>query len=267
MKNWAENATRDLAAVREKKPLVHCITNLVTMNTTANALLAMGAAPVMAHDRKEVEEMVSMADALVLNIGTLSESWLDSMIAAGRRAAQLGRPVILDPVGSGATALRTSAARHILTEMDVRVVRGNASEIIALHQSKSGTRGVDAVHSVEDAFDKALKMAPALNTTLAVTGPVDLVTDGRRAVRVRNGHPLMAYVTGIGCMATAAVAAFATVDDDPLSAAASALAFIGLCGEIAAQAAASPGKFAVEILDALYTVTPDNLATGCKIES
>jgi hydroxyethylthiazole kinase len=267
MKNWAESAARDLAAVREKKPLVHCITNLVSMNYTANALLAMGAAPVMAHARNEVEEMVSRADALVLNIGTLTESWLESMIAAGHAAAGLGLPVILDPVGSGATALRTTAAKRILSRIDVRVVRGNASEILALSETQGATRGVDAVHSVADAFDTAFKIAAGLQTTLAVTGPMDMVTDGRRIVRVHNGHPLMAYVTGIGCAVTAAVAAFSTVDTDPLSAAVAALAFVGLCGEVAARTAAAPGNFAVEVLDALYTVTPEMLATHCKIET
>jgi hydroxyethylthiazole kinase len=267
MKNPADSAARNLASIRKTKPLIHSITNLVAMNFTANALLAMGAAPVMAHARKEVTEMVAMSGALVLNIGTFSEAWLDSMLAAGRSASQCGIPVILDPVGAGATALRTSVALKILEQTGVSVVRGNASEVLALDGSHRRTRGVDTAHSVDDAAAASLKIAGALNTTLAVTGPVDLVTDGKRVVRVRNGHPLMAYVTGLGCAASAAIAAFASVDKDPVSAAAGALAYVGLCGEIAARTASAPGSFAVQILDAFYSVTPDRLKTQSHIET
>jgi len=208
MQNLAEQAARNLRAVRERKPLVHNITNFVVMNYTANALLAMGASPVMAHAINEVEEMVSHAGALVLNIGTLTEEWVAAMIAAGRKAAEKKIPIVLDPVGAGATRLRTESARKILSQIHIRVLRGNASEILSLQDENSRTKGVDAVHGVDEAARTAGILAAELGSTLAITGPVDLITDGRYVVRVANGHPLMASVTGSGCTATAVIGAF-----------------------------------------------------------
>jgi hydroxyethylthiazole kinase len=267
MKNLAEQAARNLSAVRERKPLVHNITNFVVMNFTANALLAMGASPVMAHAINEVEEMVSHAGALVLNIGTLTDEWVAAMIAAGRRATEKMIPIVLDPVGSGATKLRTESARKILSQTRVSVLRGNASEILSLQDDNSRTKGVDAVHDVDEAARTAGILAAELGSTLAITGPVDLITDGRGVVRVSNGHPLMASVTGTGCTASAAVGAFLAVDPDPVSAAATALAFFGLAGELAGDSAAAPGSFMINMLDALFTITPDQLQKGCKIET
>jgi len=267
MENLAEQAARNLRAVRERKPLVHNITNFVVMNYTANALLAMGASPVMAHAIGEVEEMVSHAGALVLNIGTLTEEWVAAMIAAGRKANEKKIPIVLDPVGSGATRLRTESARKILSQTRVSVLRGNASEILSLQDENSRTKGVDAVHGVDEAARTAGILAAELGSTLAITGPVDLITDGRRTVRVANGHPLMASVTGTGCTATAAVGAFLAVDPDPVSAAATALAFFGLAGEVAGDSAAAPGSFMIKMLDALFTITPEQLQGGCKIET
>ena len=267
MENLAEQAARNLRAIRERKPLVHNITNFVVMNYTANALLAMGASPVMAHAINEVEEMVSHAGALVLNIGTLTDEWVAAMIAAGRKATDKKIPIVLDPVGAGATRLRTESARKILSQTRVSVLRGNASEILSLQDENSRTRGVDAVHGVDEAARTAGILAAELGSTLAITGPVDLITDGRRVVRVANGHPLMANVTGTGCTATAAVGAFLAVDPDPLSAAATALAFFGLAGEVASASATAPGSFMIKMLDALFTITPEQLQGGCKIET
>jgi hydroxyethylthiazole kinase len=267
MENLAAQAARNLRAVRERKPLVHNITNFVVMNFTANALLAMGASPVMAHAFDEVEEMVSHAGALVLNTGTLTNEWVAAMIAAGRKATEEIIPIVLDPVGSGATKLRTQSARKILAETRVSVVRGNASEILSLQDDKTRTKGVDAVHDVDEAGRTAGILAAELGSTLAITGPVDLITNGRRVVRVSNGHPLMASVTGTGCTATAAVGAFLAVDRDPVSAAATALAFFGLAGELAGDSAAAPGSFMIKMLDALFTITPDQLQRDCKIET
>jgi hydroxyethylthiazole kinase len=247
--------------------LVHNITNFVVMNYTANALLAMGASPVMAHAINEVEEMVSHAGALVLNIGTLTEEWVAAMIAAGRKAAEKKIPIVLDPVGAGATRLRTESARKILSQIHIRVLRGNASEILSLQDENSRTKGVDAVHGVGEAARTAGILAAELGSTLAITGPVDLITDGRYVVRVANGHPLMASVTGSGCTATAAIGAFLTVDPEPVSAAATALAFFGLAGEVAGDSAAAPGSFMIKMLDALFTITPEQLQKGCKIET
>ncbi len=267
MKKLAEQAGRNLSAVRERKPLVHNITNFVVMNFTANALLAMGASPVMAHAINEVEEMVSHAGALVLNIGTLTDESVAAMIAAGRKATEKMIPIVLDPVGSGATKLRTESARKILSQTHVSVLRGNASEILSLQDDNSRTKGVDAVHAVDEAARTAGILAGELGSTLAITGPVDLITDGRGVVRVSNGHPLMASVTGTGCTASAAVGAFLAVDPDPVSAAATALAFFGLAGELAGDSAAAPGSFMIKMLDALFTITPDQLQKGCKIET
>jgi len=259
-------AERNLVAVRERKPLVHNITNFVVMNYTANALLAAGASPVMAHAREEVAEMVGLAGALVINIGTLSEAWVDSMLLAGKAAKKRRVPVVLDPVGAGATRFRTRTAKRILDKSKVSVVRGNASEILSLQNEKSCTKGVDAVHSVDDAAASARLLARELDTVLAITGPVDLVTDGRRVLRVANGHPLMALVTGTGCTATAAIGAFLAVDSEPLRAAATALAYFGLAGERAAERAEAPGSYMIALIDALYTLAPADLASGARIE-
>jgi len=264
--NFSERAAQNLATVKTEKPLIHNITNFVAMNCTANALLAMGASPVMAHAQKEVEEIVSRAGALVLNIGTLNENWIVSMLKAGKKASQQNTPIVLDPVGSGATKLRTKTAKKIIDEIRISVIRGNASEILSLGHENFQPRGVEAVHAVEEAAQTAKSLAEELKTTLAITGPVDLVTDGNRVLRVANGHPLMGYVTGTGCIASAAIGAFISVDDDPVSAAATALAFLGLAGQVAGKKADAPGSFMVQILDALYKITPDELEKGCKIE-
>ncbi len=258
-------AAQNLIAVRQKKPLIHNITNYVVMNTTANALLAMGASPVMAHAANEVAEMVAFAGALVLNIGTLSDPWVAAMMAAGKRASELNTPIVLDPVGAGATALRTRTAKEIVKKVDVTVIRGNASEILALRHADSKTKGVDAVHTVDEAATTAKLLAKELGVTLAITGATDLVTDGERVFRIENGHPLMACVTGTGCTATAIVGAFLAVDDDPVSATATALSYFGLAGEVAAEQAQAPGSFMVALLDALYTITPESLSIRAKI--
>ncbi|MFZ0725706.1 MAG: hydroxyethylthiazole kinase [Desulfobacterales bacterium] len=266
MQNLAAQAARNLAAVRAHNPLVHNITNFVVMNFTANALLAMGASPVMAHAIGEVEEMVAHAGALVLNIGTLSPEWVASMIAAGRKATANKIPIVLDPVGSGATRLRTQSAHNILSQTCVSVLRGNASEILSLQGEDARTKGVDTTHGVDETAGSANELAAALGCTLAVTGALDLVTDGRRVVRVANGHPLMTRVTGTGCTATAAIGAFLAVDPDPVEAAATALAYFGLAGEVAGAGAIAPGSFMIGLLDALYTITPEQLQADCKFE-
>jgi hydroxyethylthiazole kinase len=219
----------------------------------------------MANAENEVEEMVSFARALVLNIGTLTDDWVLAMLKAGKKATALGVPIILDPVGAGATALRTKAAQRIIAETHVSVVRGNASEILALAGGKAKTRGVDAADSVEAVTEQAVRLARELGVPVAITGPEDFITNGNRIVRVTNGHPLMASVTGTGCGATAVIAAFSGIDPDPVSAAATALAYYGLAGEKASDGAAGPGSFMVRFLDALYCLTPDDLEHGCRI--
>lgn len=264
----ARAAAEHLGRVRERKPLVHNITNYVVMNYTAMALLACGAAPVMAHALQEVEEMVSLAGALVLNIGTLSPAWIEAMVKAGKRANALEVPVILDPVGAGATSLRTDTAKRLIEEVSVTVVRGNASEVLSLAPERPGsrTKGVDSVHTVDQVADRAVALARDLRLTLAVTGVVDLITDGEQVVRVMNGHEMMSRVTGTGCTATAIIGAFMAVEAAPVHAAATALSYFGLAGEKAAARASGPGTFQVALLDALYEMTEDQLTAGARIE-
>jgi hydroxyethylthiazole kinase len=263
----AEKAAENLRLVREKRPLVHNITNDVVMNFTANALLASGASPVMAYAQEEVEEMVSLADALVLNMGTLTTARVDAMEKAGKRANALHVPVALDPLGAGATSFRTLSAKRLMQEVSVRVIRGNASEILSLVRDGSGTRGVESIHQVDHAVDAAVGLARERGLTLAVTGKVDVVTEGLRLLKIYNGHSMMGYVTGTGCVATAMVAAFLAVDSDPVEAAATALSYFGLAGEKASEGLAGPGTFQVRLLDALYSISEDELRRGAKIES
>ena len=264
MNSLTERAAENLEAVRKHNPLIHNITNYVVMNSTANALLALGASPVMAHALEEVEEMAGLAGALVLNIGTLSPPWVKAMIAAGKRASERKIPVVLDPVGAGATQYRTRAAKEIIEKTHVTIIRGNASEILALGYGDSGTKGVDAVHSVEEASKTAGLLARKLGATLAITGPTDLVTGNDGIYKIKNGHPMMTRVTGTGCTATAIIAAFSAVDKNPARAAATALAFYGLAGEVAALKAAGPGGFQGALLDALYALTPEMLCAQAQ---
>lgn len=260
-----QRAGENLGNLRSWKPLIHNITNYVVMNFTANVLLACGASPVMAHAVDEVEEMVALAGGLVLNIGTLTPQWVEAMVRAGRRANEKRVPVILDPVGSGATALRTASAKRILEEVDVQVVRGNASEVLSLAGEGSRTKGVDSIHGVDEAAEAAADLADVLKTTLAITGEVDLITDGQRRHRVFNGHRLMGTVTGTGCAATAVIGAFLSVDPDPLTATTTALAYFGLAGERAASKASGPGGFQIALIDALFDLDEKNLSTGARV--
>ena len=249
-----------LRRLRETRPLVHQITNYVVMNETANATLAIGALPVMAHAPEEVEEMVGLAGALVLNIGTLSSSWIDAMLLAGRAANVAGVPVVLDPVGVGATRYRTDTAKRILDEVDVAVLRGNAGEIATLAGVDAEVRGVESIGAAGPAAEVARGAASTLGVVAAVTGSVDHVSNGTRVVAVENGHPLLASITGTGCMSTAITGAFLAVRaDEPLAAAAEALAAFGVAGENAAPGAKGPGSFHVNLYDALAALDPAQL--------
>jgi hydroxyethylthiazole kinase len=266
-REMARRAAENLNLIRRQRPLVHNITNYVVMNSTANALLALGASPVMAHAAEEVEEMVSLAQALVLNIGTLSTPWVEAMLAAGKRANDLDIPVVLDPVGAGATRMRTASAMRLIEKLSIRVIRGNASEILALCAGgrEASTKGVDSVEAVEQVTETASALAKKLGLTLAVTGVVDLVTNGVRVCRVMNGDGMMSRVTGTGCAATAVVGAFLAVVPDGFEAAVSGLACFGLAGEKAAAVTSGPGSFQVALLDALYRLSADDLASDAKV--
>ncbi|NMB76982.1 MAG: hydroxyethylthiazole kinase [Myxococcales bacterium] len=267
MSDFAKRCAERLALLRQKRPMIHHITNAVVQNFTANVTLCLGAAPVMAPARAEVEQMVSAAGALLLNIGTLDEEQVDSMICAGKRANALGIPVVLDPVGAGATKLRTDACRAILDAVRLSVLRGNAGEVLSLAGASGRVRGVDSLEAGGIDEDRVRAMARDFRLTVAVTGAVDVVSDGQRLFRVRNGHPLMARVTGTGCAATTAVAAFLAVDPmHPAEATACALAVFGLAGEIAAGRAAGPGTFVPHLLDALAGMDERALAAGLKVD-
>ena len=265
--NLAHKAALNLTTLRDQKPLIHNITNFVVMNFTANALLAFGASPVMAHAPEEVEEMVALAGALVLNIGTLTHPWVESMLKAGKKANELNIPIVLDPVGAGATTFRTSTAMKLTEALSINVIRGNASEVLSLAGGDSLTKGVDAVHGVDEAEEAAVALSRKLGATLAITGPVDLVTNGERVLRVFNGDKRMGYVTGTGCVATALIGAFLAVDGDSLEATATALAAYGLAGEAAAAFSKGPGSFHPALLDALFNLDSKKLSNKIKIKS
>jgi hydroxyethylthiazole kinase len=258
-------AGESLRLLRERKPLVHQITNYVVMNETANATLALGALPVMAHAREEVEEMVGLAGALVLNIGTLSPPWVDSMLAAGRAANARGIPVALDPVGAGATRYRTDTAKRILDEVDVAVLRGNAGEIATLVGVDAEVRGVESMAAGGDPGELAREAAGSLDVVASVTGPVDHVSDGERVVAIANGHELLAAITGSGCMSTAVTGCFLAVADAPLDAAVEALVAFGVAGEDAARDAMGPGTFHANLYDALAALDPATLDDRARI--
>ena len=254
------NAGDSLRRLRETKPLVHQITNSVVMNETANATLALGALPVMAHAREEVEEMAAIAGALVLNIGTLSPDWVESMLLAGRAANEHGVPVVLDPVGAGATRYRTETAQRILSEVRVDVLRGNAGEVATLVGVAAEVRGVESIGAGGDPADLALEAARRLDLVASVTGPVDHVSDGERVIRIENGDALMATITGTGCMSSALTGCFLAVNRErPLEAAAEALVAFGVAGEDAARGAAGPGSFHVALYDCLAALDPRTL--------
>jgi hydroxyethylthiazole kinase len=255
-----------LASIRTEKPLVHNITNYVVMNETANAILALGALPVMAHAQEEVEEMVGLASALVINIGTLSPHWVDAMLTAGKAANARGIPVVVDPVGAGATRYRTETAKRLLDQVEVTVLRGNAGEVATLVGGEAEVRGVESIAAGGDPAELAREAARALNVVASVTGPVDHVSDGETVLAVANGHELLATVSGTGCMSTAITGCFAAVKRDrPLEAAAEALAAFGVAGEDAAVEARGPGSFHAALYDALFNLDPATLADRARI--
>jgi hydroxyethylthiazole kinase len=256
-----------LRSMREQKPLVHQITNYVVMNETANATLALGALPVMAHAGEEVEEMARIASSLVLNIGTLSSHWIESMLLAGGVATARRIPVVLDPVGAGATEFRTSTSRRILDLVDVTVLRGNAGEVATLIGADAEVRGVESIAAGIDAAELARTAARRLGVIASVTGPIDHVSDGERVLAIANGHALLATVTGTGCMSSALTGCFlAAKPGAPLEAAAEALAAFGVAAEDAADGAGGPGTFHARLYDALYALEPESLDGRAHIE-
>lgn len=245
--DYSALAGESLQRVAASKPLIHQITNVVVTNDSANLTLAFGALPVMAYAPQEAAEMASISQALVLNIGTLSEEEIAAMLLAGHAAAEKGIPIVLDPVGAGATAFRTESALRLLRELPITVLRGNRGEIGALVGSGE-VRGVEATGS-EDPQKVAAAARDAFGLTVAVTGPVDVIAGRDGAYFVHNGSPLLAAITGSGCMATATIGIFATAGDDPALQTALGLASYGLAAERAAEGAPGPGTFKVRLID------------------
>lgn len=254
-----------ITTVRQQSPLVHNITNFVVMNNTANALLAVGASPIMAHARSEVADMVAIAHALVINIGTLAEYWVDSMLLAAETANKSNKPWVLDPVGAGATAYRDEVLQKLLA-FNPTIIRGNASEIIALAKNNTAiTKGVDSTAASNDAIASARLLVEKYNAVVCISGAVDFVVDSRQIVSITNGHPLMTKVTGLGCSATAIIGAFAGVTANKTEAAVAAMAILSIAGELAEQQSKGPGSLQLHLLDQLYTLTEEVFNARLKL--
>ena len=253
--------------MRKNHPLVHHITNYVTVNDCANITICAGGAPIMADAIEEVAEMAGITGALVLNIGTLNKYQIESMFVAGRKANELKIPIILDPVGAGATHFRTTTARRLVDELDITILKGNAGEIGVLAGADGKVRGVDSAGLFGDPVAIAKAFAARAGLTVVVSGVTDIVTDGKRVLLIENGHPMMGSISGTGCMAASVTGAFAAESGDPVLAAAAALAAFGIAGERAAAVARGPYSFKVALFDELAGLKPADLKSAAKIRS
>ncbi|WFR58527.1 hydroxyethylthiazole kinase [Anaerocolumna sp. AGMB13025] len=272
-----EHLKEILENVRESAPLIHNITNYVTVNDCANILLACGASPIMADDGKEVEEITAICNGLVINIGTLNERTVEAMIKAGKKANELNHPVILDPVGAGASALRTETTKRLLQEIKFTAIRGNISEIMTVYKGSGSTKGVDADSAdrvTENNIKETLRFAKALSeetgAIIAITGAIDIVADAERAYIIRNGHPMMSKITGTGCMLTAIMGAFLAANSDLLlKAAAASVCAMGICGELAylkiTETKGGTASLKMYLIDSMSELTGDTLANRASI--
>ncbi|MBW7572135.1 hydroxyethylthiazole kinase [Caproiciproducens faecalis] len=265
--NEVSNAVRIL---RETVPLVHNITNYVTVNDCANALLAIGASPIMADDIAEAADISAISSALVLNIGTLNQRTIASMLAAGKKANELGIPVVFDPVGAGASKLRNDATREILKQVKITVLRGNISEVSFVAGLNVSTKGVDASEADggNDAVAIAKAVAEQLGCTAAITGAVDVISDGKRVIKIHNGHPMLSKVTGTGCMTSALVGAYAGALRDGLTASVAGVVSMGIAGELAYEAAGQTGtgSFHIAVINALGRLDSELMEKRAKLD-
>lgn len=257
----------DLERIASVNPLVLNITNYVVTNTTANALLAIGASPIMSFAKEEAGELVSLSSSLVINLGTLNKSDIEVMKAAWQEADNKPLPVLLDPVGAGASKLRTETAHSLLDRFKVSVIRGNASEIMTLAGEAGAAKGVDSTRSSDAALCGAKALAQVYGCVTCISGAEDLITDGSRVCRVRGGHSLMPLVTGLGCTATAVCGAFAAVNPDPLAATVHGMAAMAIAGERAADSASGPGTYHALFLDALHELTVEDLPKKFQVST
>lgn len=264
--------------VKEQTPLIHCITNTVTMNDCANAILAVKGSPIMADDEKEVEEMTSICNGLVINIGTLNQRTIQSMIKAGKKANEIGNPVILDPVGIGASQLRKECVKQLLKDVKMTVIRGNISEIKAVAFNTSSTRGVDASkndevneNNIESVITFAKELSNNTGAIISISGAIDIITDSTETYIIKNGCPEMSLITGTGCMLTAITGAYISANpQNPLLATVCATALMGYSGELALermyQEESGIGSLRVYLMDYLYLMDAKKLQGGLKIE-
>lgn len=269
-KEILKECSETLLKLREEKPLIHHITNYVTVNDCANITLAIGASPVMADDINEVNHMVSIASALVINIGTLNSRTVQSMISAGKKANELNIPVILDPVGVGATEYRTEVARELLDKVHFTVVRGNMAEIKILSGLKSEIKGVDSNEDLEGSEHIAKNLALKLNSVVAITGAIDCISDGKRIVLIKNGHPALSRVTGTGCMTSSLVGSYTAINKDGFIGAIAGIASMGIAGERSFESLNKEegiGTFRVRIFDNIYNLKEEDFIKSAKVFS
>lgn len=257
-----------LNSLRQEKPLIHHITNVVTVSECANITLCIGALPVMAYDKEEVDQMVQAASALVLNIGTLTTTEVDSMLLAGKKANSLGIPIVFDPVGVGATDLRNRSAARLLDELEVSFIKGNAAEINILAGHEGKIKGVESVGNYENITGAAKELAQSKAAVVVVSGQEDIVTNGEKMVAVRNGHYLMGKVVGTGCMAASLIGCFAAVGKNKLESALVGMLSFGIAGEIAAQNISSkgPGSFKCALYDAIHDLEEETIYRNQNFE-
>lgn len=259
------NLWNNIIQIRNTSPLVHNITNYVVMNNTANAVLAIGASPIMAHAKSEVEEMVNISHSLVVNIGTLDEYWEGAMLLAATKANELNKPWILDPVGAGATSYRDSVLTKLLS-LNPTVIRGNASEIIALSKSSNTiTKGVDSTAKSNEAIEAAKILTQNHKSVVCISGETDIIISEDQEIHLKNGHPMMTKVTGLGCTATVLIGSFIGVIENKTEAVVSAMSLLGIAGEIAAKQSAGPGSLQLNITDKLYNITEDEFYDYLKL--
>ncbi|MDF1655379.1 MAG: hydroxyethylthiazole kinase [Coxiellaceae bacterium] len=244
--------------LQDQAPLVLNITNFVTMQTCANMLLAIGASPLMAHAPEELEDIISICNSVVLNIGTLDQQWLNSMQQAQRLALQHNKPIVFDPVGAGASQLRTQSAKQLL-RTGVDIVRGNASEILSLNDSSFQTKGVDSQHNSDCAIQAAQHISRQYNCCVVISGEIDYICSQNAVRSVTGGNKILTHVTGMGCAATAVIGAFAATTNDPAQASLQAMTLIKIAAEIAVKQSNGPGSFYPALLDSIYSITQSEI--------
>jgi hydroxyethylthiazole kinase len=261
------NIINTLNQIKLQTPLVHNITNYVVMNNTANALLAIGASPVMAHAKEEIEDIINISSSAVINIGTLSENWVESMHLAAKTCKTISKPFVLDPVGAGASQYRTRTCNEIIQKGIPSIIRGNASEIMVLANCDIQTKGVDSTINSKSAIEAGISLSKKLNNTVIISGETDFIITGNNITEIHNGSTLMTLVTGMGCTATAITGACLAVEKDHHLAGVTAMAIMGIAGEITSEQVKTPGSFQPKLIDSLYLLSEKDIRTKLRVKS